>query len=105
MSGLFESMASLVNILFKNVFWYITRKRSEQGILEYTWFLHFVPDKYKTQEMYKRNVGVDPRLLLFGPNKYKTREMCERVVDVQQWMLLCVPDNLKTLRMCDKVVE
>ena len=63
MSALFENMASLVNILFKNVFWYITRKRPEQGILEYTWFLHFVPDKYKIQEMYKRNVWGRPTAL------------------------------------------
>ena len=56
MSGLFQDMASLVNSLFKNVFWYITQKRCERGILEYPWFLQFVPDKYKTREMHERDV-------------------------------------------------
>ena len=74
-------MASLVNTLFKNVFWYITQKGCERKILEYPWFL------------------------LFVPNKYKTQEMCERAVDIQPWTFKFVPDHLKTLRMCESAFE
>ena len=43
--SLYESIANLVNTLFKNVSWYITQKRYKREVLEYPWFLKFVPDK------------------------------------------------------------
>ena len=81
MSGFFEIIANLVNTLFKNVFWYITQKRYEREVLEYPWFLPFVPGKYKTGKMRERAVGDYLWVLNFVPDKYKTRKMCERAVD------------------------
>ena len=56
MSGLFEGIASLVITLFKNVFEYITQKRYEREVLEYPWFLRFVLDHLKTEEISEKAV-------------------------------------------------
>ena len=68
MSGLFEGIASLVNTLFKNVFEYITQKRYEREVLEYSWFLRFVLDHLKTEEMCEKAVEEKPYTLEFVPD-------------------------------------
>ena len=82
----------------KNIFWYITQKRYERAVLEYPWFLPFVPDKYKTQELCKTAVEKDSYCMLkFVPDHLKTQEMWDN--------LEFAPDKYKTQEMCEKAVE
>ena len=92
MSGFFESIAKLVNALFKNVFWYIAQKSCEWTILEYKWFMLLVPNMYITQETSERAVDDCLWALKFVPDKCMTQEMCERAVGDCPLPLKLVPD-------------
>ena len=71
----FESIAILVNTLFKNVSWYATQKMSQQSVSEVPYVLIVVPDKYKMQKIYEQSVLEDPCTLEFVPDHLKTK-MC-----------------------------
>ena len=45
--------------------------------------LHFfyIPDYYKTQEMYDRFISDDPFSLRYIPEKYETQQMFDETVD------------------------
>ena len=104
MSGFFESIADLVNTLFKNVFWYTTQKRYERVVLEYSWCLKDVPDHFKTQEMRERAVEEKPYTLEFVPDQFKTQEMCKKVVEEYPNILCYIPDHLNTKKMCKQII-
>ena len=104
MSGFFESIANLVNTLSKNACWYITQKWYEREVLEYPWFLPFVPDKYKTKKMCERAVGDYLWVFKFVPGKYKTKKICERAVGDYLWAFKFVPDKYKTIKMCEELL-
>ena len=40
----------------------------------------FVPDQYKTQKMWNREVQSDPWMLEYVPDQYKTQEMYNEAV-------------------------
>ena len=43
--------------------------------------LFYVPDQYKTQEMYNEAVEKSPEALGFVSDQYKTQEMCNKAVE------------------------
>ena len=46
------------------------------------WLLQYVPDQYKTKEMYDNTVKDNPFSMQFGPDCFVTRE----------WMWMCYDD-------------
>ena len=59
-----------------------------------SWLLGYVPDQFKTQEMWNKSV-----------QKFKTQEMWNKSVQSVPWMLKLVPDQYKTQEMCNKAVQ
>ena len=56
----------------------------------------FVPDQYKTQKMWNREVQSDPWMLEYVPDQYKRQEMYNEAVQSDPWMLEYFPDQYKT---------
>ena len=54
--------------------------------------LRFVPNQYKTSEMYKKAVDEVPYALEFIPDQYKIAEMCNEAVHIDPDTLKFVPD-------------
>ena len=54
------------------------------------------PWAFKTQEMCKEAVRIEPRSLAFIPDKLKTEEMLNEAVSREQYLLDYVLDHLKT---------
>ena len=68
-------------------------------------FSWFVPDQYKTQEMWNREVQRDPWRLKQVPDQYKTQEMCNETVQRVPRVLKFVPDQFVTQEMCNEAVQ
>ena len=51
------------------------------GIDDYPFTIKFVPECYKTQEMYNKNVITCFFLFGSAPDWYKTQKMCDEAVD------------------------
>ena len=66
-------------------------------------FLAFIPDHFKTQEIYERVTEKYPSLFIYVPDRLKTQEMCNKAV--KEFPLAYVPADLKTKEMCKKAVE
>ena len=50
--------------------------------------LNFVPDQYKTQEMYNKAVEGGPGMLEFIADHFTTQDMCEKAVSDYPFALL-----------------
>ena len=74
-------------------------------VKENPWWLKDVPDKFKTQEIYDKEVRRDPRYLEFIPDLFKKQEMCIKVVEEDSYQLWCIPDHLKSQAMCERANE
>ena len=64
-----------------------------------------VPDCFKTQELCKVAVSMEPNLLLYVPDCFKTHEMCKEAVHREPYKLRFIPDNLKTREICNEVMR
>ena len=90
--------------------WYILGSLNKVDISQYVkdllniWFLRFVPDQFKTQEICNRAVQSDPWVLRYVPDQFKTQEMCNRAMQRDPWMIEHVPDHFITQKMCNEAV-
>ena len=64
----------------------------QQGSVQSTRLLEFVPGQYKTQKMCERAVEDDPGTIEFVTDHLKTKKMCERAVEDDPYNLEYVPD-------------
>ena len=62
----------------------------------------FVPDQFKTQEMWNKTVQSYPWALKCVPDQYKTQEMCNEAEQSDPEVLEYVPDQYKTQEMWHK---
>ena len=76
-----------------------------EGVQGAPWVLVWVPDQYKTQEMWNEAVQGAPWVLVWVPPWLVTREMCNEAVQSDPWMLEHVPDQYKTQEMCNEAVR
>ena len=53
---------------------------------------HRIPDRFKTQEMCIKAVGVDPSFLQLVPNHFKMQGICDKAVRDDSFSLQFVPD-------------
>ena len=67
--------------------------------------LDFVPDWYKTQEMYDKAVDTCPFIFDSVPEWYKSQEMCDKAVSYDPFMVKTCLDSYKTHEMCNKAVD
>ena len=65
------------------------------AVREDPWYLKFVPDHFKTQEMFKKTVEVDPSSLELVLDHLKTQEMYDKAVRNKPCIMLFVPDHFK----------
>ena len=68
-------------------------------IMPYTF--HHILDRFKTQEMCKKAVEVDPQQLKDAPNHFKTQEMCNKAVRYYLFSFQFVPDWFVTQQQID----
>ena len=67
--------------------------------------LRYVPDLFKTQEMWDATVAPNLYTFRFISGQYKTQGMCIKVVRMYPCLYEFVPDHLKTQEICDKAVR
>ena len=65
----------------------------------------FVPDQYKTQKMWNREVQREPWSLKQVPDQFVTHEMCNEAVQSDPWVLEDVLDQFVTQEMCNEAVQ
>ena len=65
----------------------------------YFFVFHFIPDRYKTQEMCDRLVSEYPFLIVYCPDKYKIQGMCDKAVDDSLAALKLIPDWFATSKI------
>ena len=63
-----------------------------------------VPNRLKTEEMFKEAVHMDPCSLEFLPECLKTEKMCNEAVRRNEYTLYYVPDHLLTQKMCNEAM-
>ena len=76
MGRVFESIANLVNTLFKNASRYITLDMCERVAVKDPYTLEFVPDPLWTKNICKR-----PYTLEYVLGQYKTQTMCKKAIE------------------------
>ena len=59
----------------------------------------FIPNQYKTQEIYDIIVSLYPFLMTYCPDKCKTQKICDEAVDDCLVALKCIPDCFVTSKM------
>ena len=67
--------------------------------------LKYVPDHFKTQEMFNEAVRNNAAVFFLVSGRFKTQEMCIKALGVDPWQLKFVSDHFKTQEMCDKAVR
>ena len=67
--------------------------------------LVYVPDRFKTLEMWERVVEDQAKALEHIPDHFKSKRMCERAIEDEPNTLELVPGHLKTQEMCEKAAE
>ena len=67
--------------------------------------LDYVPDYIMTQKICNEAVGENPAAISLVPDCFKTQEMCIIALEVDPWLLNGIIDYLKTQKMCDNVVR
>ena len=72
---------------------------------QYPESLIFIPNHFKTYEMYAEAVEEDPKLLEFVPDKRNSQEMYNKVVLKDSCLLEKDSDYYKTHKTCDKAME
>ena len=63
------------------------------------------PDHFKTQEISKEAVHIEPHSLAFVHDHFKTQEICNEAVRREPCALDYVPDHLKTQDTCNDTVD
>ena len=91
-------------------FWFVpdqykTQEMWNKAVQRYPWALRYVPDQYKTQEMCNKAVEKSPRMLEHVPDQFVTQQMCNEAVQMVPWVLEFVPDQFVTQEMCNEVVQ
>ena len=67
--------------------------------------MEFVPDQFKTREMWERAVKRNIYALEYCRDQYKTQEMRERAAEIDPYVLRFVPDQYKTQEKYARAVE
>ena len=65
----------------------------------------YVPNQFKTQEMWNREVQSDPWMFEYVPDQHKAQEMCNEAVKKSPEVLSFVADQYKTQEMCNEAVQ
>ena len=76
-----------------------TQEMWNKTVQSYPWALKYVPDQYKTQEMCNEAVEKKPRVLRFVPDQFVTQEMWHKAVKKKPEVLRFIPDQYKTQEM------
>lgn len=66
--------------------------------------IHYVPDKFKTEEIYQEACKHGGTILRLVPKKYIKKAICEWAVENDGLSLEYVPDKFKTVKLCLKAV-
>ena len=91
----FESVSSVVNTLFENLFQYKPQEMYERAAERMPYVLSSVPDQSKTREMYERAVESWPYGFECALNQNNTI-----VVERMSYALSSVPDCFNFQEMC-----
>ena len=67
--------------------------------------IRYVPDQYKTEEIYDKVILENDGRLRFVPDCYKNQKMYDKAVDNDDHALEFVPDCYKTPKICHKAVD
>ena len=70
--------------------------------------IRYVPDGYKTQEMYDKVILENGVALIFVSNCYKNKKMCNKANEVileNSVTLMFVPNCYKNQQICNKAVD
>jgi hypothetical protein len=67
--------------------------------------LKFIPDKYKTKELYEVIAKENGRILRLIPSEYKTKELCEIAIKNSGLALSYIPLKYITKELCQMAVQ
>ena len=65
--------------------------------------LAYVPDRFKTQEMFNKVVHNKLCMMLFVPDHFRTKKICNETMCTIPNAFHRTRDHFKTKKMCDKV--
>ena len=69
------------------------------------WYLNYVPDQYKTQEICEKVFQEYSRQQYAVTDRFKAKRMCEKAVEESPWCLKDVLAHFKAEKMCERAVE
>ena len=68
-------------------------------------FFGYIPEEYKTKELYQLAVKSNGEALEYIPEEFRTQELCELAVQSNGMALLHVPEKFKTFKICKMAAE